>query len=234
MASHRVAILAPMRSELRPLVKALGLHRRAGDPAVSSVVVGDTEIVATLTGIGTKLAAEATERIIAGYQPERVVVSGIAGALDGTVPIGQVLVPEVVVDGATGAEHRPSPLGDIEPHGRIWTSDELVLDEPRLARLRADGVVALDMETSAIGAVAERHGTPWSVFRAISDRATDGLVSEALLGLAKSDGSANVVAATRYLLTHFWQLPRLARLARDSNTAATAAARAAVRAVTTP
>ena len=50
----RVAIIAPMPNELRPVVKLLGLRRtgeRGGMPVYTGTV-GGTEVVATRTGIG--------------------------------------------------------------------------------------------------------------------------------------------------------------------------------------
>jgi len=44
------------------------------------------------------------------------------------------------------------------------------------------------METSAIAAVCEGRHCPWSVFRAISDRADDGSSDTAVFGLAGPDG----------------------------------------------
>jgi hypothetical protein len=49
--------------------------------------------------------------------------------------------------------------------------------------------------------------------------------------MAKPDGSPNVAAVVRYVVTHPHKIPMLARLGRDLNTATTAAARAAVAAI---
>ena len=57
----------------------------------------------------------------------------------------------------------------------MWTSDVLIDDLDELAAMHTDrGVVALDMETAAIAHVCETRGVPWSVFRAISDRSSEG------------------------------------------------------------
>ena len=45
--------------------------------------------------------------------------------------------------------------------------------------LLKSGATAVDMETAAVAAVCERKGTPYAVFRAISDYATDGSVDAA-------------------------------------------------------
>ena len=53
----RVGVLAPMKSELRPVVKAFALQRgEINGVAVHTGSVGNADIVATTTGIGTALA----------------------------------------------------------------------------------------------------------------------------------------------------------------------------------
>jgi adenosylhomocysteine nucleosidase len=141
-----------------------------------------------------------------------------------------VVVPEVVVDGVSGEEHRPDPLGERAPAGILSTSDELIVDPAAVAAMVERGVVALDMETSAVAAVCERHGCRWSVFRAISDRASDGLVDAEIAALAGADGSANLPAVLRMLARHPSRVRDLARLGRDMRTATRAAAAAAANA----
>jgi adenosylhomocysteine nucleosidase len=221
-----------MRSELRPLVRALSLRRTAvGNFPVYRGAVGDTDVVATLTTIGTGAAAEATARLLDAFpSTDHVVVVGVAGGVGPNVGVGDLIVPEMVVDGATGREYRPALLGAgtgaVRSRGKLRTSDEFIVDKATLAGLEADGVVAVDMETAAVAAVCEGHARPWSVFRAISDRA-DAYEDAWVLELARADGSANLPAVARLLLRRPWYAIRLARLGRDAASAARAAASAA-------
>jgi adenosylhomocysteine nucleosidase len=226
----RVALLAPMRQELAPLVRKLGLRPSDADPSLRVGTAGGVEVVASLTGIGMAAAARAAERVLAAERIDHVMVVGIAGGVDAAQPIGALIAPEVVVDGASGREHRPAQLGDVPPRGRLVSSDEFVAGLDEAARLLREGVVGLDMETAAVAAVCERRGCPWSVHRAISDRVTDGTTDAAVLALAGPDGSGNLGAVARYLLARPWRIVRLARLARGSLRAADVAADAAIRA----
>ncbi|MEJ7584586.1 MAG: hypothetical protein WKF43_10995 [Acidimicrobiales bacterium] len=225
-----IAFVCAMPMEMRPLVRPLSLRRtdRAGLPLRAGTLDG-VPVFAIVTGIGTKLATTATERLLDAVAVDRVVVVGVTGALDGTLPIGSLVLPEVVVDSATGAEHRPAALGGGVARGTMWTTDELLSDPDVLARLRDQGVVSLDMETAAIAEVCEQCDVPWSVFRAISDRATDEIVGQ-VFHLTNRDGTPNVPAVVRYLVGHPTQVPRLARLGRGAMRAAEVAAEAAVRA----
>jgi nucleoside phosphorylase len=183
-----------------------------------------------MTGIGTRAAAAATERLLDATKLDHVLVVGIAGGVDAQQPIGALIAPEVVVDGTTGREFRPAQLGDLPPHGRLVTWDRLVTGREEAAELRRSGVVGLDMETAAVAAVCERRGCPWSVFRAISDRVTDGTTDPAVLALAGPDGGGDPRAVARYLLAKPWRIVRLARLAFGTLRAANAAADAAIQA----
>ena len=116
-------------------------------------VVGNAEIVATPTGIGTALATTATERLLGLGEFDRVMVVGVAGGVGPSVGIGDVVIPEVVVDGLTGNEYRPAPIDGPAPRGSIQTSDDFIVDPERLAQLIAKGVIAVDMETGSVAAV---------------------------------------------------------------------------------
>jgi nucleoside phosphorylase len=219
-----------MRQELAPLVKKLGLRPSDANPGLHAGRAGGVEVVATTTGIGMAAAAGAAERVLAALPIDHVMVVGIAGGVDAAQPIGALIAPEVVVDSASGREHRPAQLGETPPRGRLVSSDAFVTGLDEAARLLREGVVGLDMETAAVAAVCERRGCPWSVYRAISDRVTDGTTDSAVLALAGPDGSGDFAAVARYLLARPWRIVRLARLARGSLRAADAAADAAIRA----
>ncbi len=220
-----------MPMEIKPLVEKLSLEeRQVGDFTVRTGRLEGRPVVATVTGMGTKLATEGTTRLLDAMPVERVVVVGITGAVDDATPIGTLILPEVVVDSATRVEHRPSPLGGGTPRGRMWTGDKLLTDVAVIAGLRAEGVVSLDMETAAVAHVCEERGIPWSVFRVISDRATDGTITEEVFRLSHMDGTPNKQAIARYFVKHPGSLPRMARMAKDAKRAAETAADAAIRA----
>ncbi len=224
----RFGILAPMPSELRPVVKAFGLRRgRHGDLDGHVGRVGEADVVATTTGIGTELATGAARRLLAAGGVDHVVVVGIAGAIGPTRAVPDLVVPAVVTDWPEGREHRPAPLGALVAEGTIVTSDEYGYTPEVIAAFVARGVVAVDMETVAVAEVCEAAGVPWSAVRAISDRADDETVDQDVIGLVKPDGSPDLGRSLRYLARHPGRLPHLAALGRDATAAARAAARTA-------
>jgi adenosylhomocysteine nucleosidase len=220
-----------MPMELKPLVKKLGLRKtKVGGVDIHSGTLAGREVVAAVTGMGTKLATAATERLLDAIAVERVVVFGITGAVENETPIGTLVLPEVVVNSATGSEHRPAPLGGGTPHGKMWTTDVLNTDLDIVAGLREQGVVSLDMETAAIAHECEARGIPWSVFRAISDRASDGSVDVEVFAMSNQDGTPNHEAITAYFEKYPERIPLLAQMAEDSTLATERAAAAAIRA----
>jgi adenosylhomocysteine nucleosidase len=228
-AVSTIAFVCAMPMELKPLVRKLSLQRRdIGRMRVHAGTLRSHSVVAVVTGMGTQLATAGLERLLVATAVDRVVVVGITGALENETPIGALVLPAVVVDGASGTEHRPAELGAGPRAGVMWTSDSLTTDPAVLADLRARGVVALDMETAALAAVCEDRGIPWSVFRAFSDRASDGTVDEEVFRLSNQDGTPNPAAVIRYFLRHPGRIPTMARMARGARRATETAADAAI------
>ena len=219
-----------MTHELAPLVRLLGLEARAASPpGCLEAEVDGVAFVATMTGIGMQAGAEATHRVIdAGV--EHVAVVGLAGGIGPGLEIGALVLPESVLHAETGRHHVPVHLGDAPAAGIIRSSDHFLTDDDAMAAFVADGIVALDMESGAVGEVCEARGVPWSVFRSISDRPADKLVDSAVWEMTGADGGADPEALRRYLEADPAARDRLARMAADMEVAVTVAAEAAVRA----
>ena len=221
-----VALVAPMAPELQPIVRTLKLGR--AEDGTHHGRVGQTDVVAIRCGIGTRLARAATTTLLDSRSVDRVIVLGIAGGIGPDLEIGDVVVPAAVIDEASQAELRPAPLDGIEPRGALWTSDRLILDPTELGELHARGVLALDMETAAVGTACDERAVPWSVVRGISDRPRDGILDEGVLGLTRADGTPDLGAVLRYLIPRVWRARKLATLARGTRLAAQAAVDTAV------
>ncbi len=232
MADQVVAFVCAMPMELEPLTRELGLIETDVDGfTVQTGRLGDRMVVGIVTGMGTALATAGVERLLDTFDVEHLFVVGIAGAGTHDHEIGALVMPELVVHGPTGREHRPTRLGDHEHAGTMHTSDELISDIEALAELQARGIVALDMETAAIAHACERRGVPWSVFRAISDRSSDGLIDSEVFAMSNLDGTPNHEAIAAYFEKHPEAAERLAQMGADSVLAAETAAEAAIAAV---
>jgi adenosylhomocysteine nucleosidase len=225
------AFVCAMPMEAKPLNAKLSLQKQSvGEVTLYAGALNGKPVVTIVTGMGTKLATDGLTRLLDAVEVERVFVVGITGAVENETPIGTLVCPEAVVDSATGAEHRPEQLGPGTPSGKMWTTDVLITDADQIAALRAKGVVSLDMETAALAAVCEARHIPWSVYRVISDRATDGTVNEEVFHLSNQDGTPRPAAVAKYFLTHPGQVPTMMRMAKEAKLATETAADAAIKA----
>lgn len=222
-----------MLPELRPLVRALALAPAALDGVRAyRGSSGPREVVAAVTTMGPRAARDVATRVLDAFAADHLLVIGICGAVAPELAIGDLIDPEAVRDEASGALVHPVPLGSAA-RGTLLTTDVVHGDPATIARLAADGVIAVDMETAAIGAVCAARGVPWSVCRAISDRAGDPEVDADLLAMSRPDGTADPRAVLRFVVAHPGRIPKLIRLGRGMHAAVqrtTAVALAALRA----
>jgi nucleoside phosphorylase len=221
-----------MAPELSPIVRHFGLA--AQERAYGRVYVGttgDRELVAGATSIGTAAATRMTEQVLDDFAFDHLVVVGIAGGIDAGLRLGEVVCPESVLLAGRNREARATPLGPMSLQGRSLTSDELYVDPRSVQQLREQGYLVVDMETAAIGLVAEERGVPWTAFRAVSDFAGDSGVDHSVVGLSRPDGSPDPGALARFLLTRPWRIPQLVRLGRGMRLAVRTSTRAAIEAL---
>jgi adenosylhomocysteine nucleosidase len=230
-----IALLAPMRIELGAVARTFRLQRDPAPDAVPSHtgrLPDGTPVGAVMIGVGTAAARASTERLLTapGVDVERVIVVGVAGGIDASLSIADVVVPEVVVDAATGAARAATATasGPLTRSGRLITSDEFLTGSENLARLRSEGYLAIDMETSGVAEVCEAHNVPWCAIRAISDTLADEIADDDVVGLLRPDGTTDPRAVLRLLRRRPGIVPRLIRLGRDTKRATAAAAAAAM------
>ena len=213
--ARTVAVIAAMVPEVKPVVRALSLERVDGRAAPTwTGTAGARSVVAAVTSMGTAAATDVTRGVLDDFDVDWVIAIGICGAIAPDVGIGDLVVPELTVIEASGAEARPRPLPGREPRGRLLTTDVLHTDSDEVADLHGQGFLAVDMETGAIGLECEARSVPWSVLRAVSDRAGDAGVDADVVGMAKPDGTADVPAVVRYVLRHPKRLPKMAELGK--------------------
>ena len=228
-SEDRIAFVFAMPLELEPFTRSLPLtETRINGMTVHEGTLDGRAVVAIVTGMGTALATAGVSALLDAVPVRWVLVVGITGALEDETPIGALILPEIVVNSETGREFRPTPLGEGMPLGKMWTTNGLTTNSEDLAQLRADGVVSLDMETAAIAEVCDARDIPWSVFRVISDRASDGTVTEEVFHLSNQDGTPNPEAIERYIAEHPERLPLLAKMAEDAALATHTAVEAAI------
>jgi adenosylhomocysteine nucleosidase len=223
-----VAVLAPMKPELKAIVKSFALSPTSDDPVFSHAgTAGRWEVAALVTGIGPALAREATRRALAAGPFDHVMVIGIAGGLDPGLPVGSLLVPGRVQLYPDGPEFRTHPLPPRETNGSLMTTDGLFDNDDVWQPILERGFGAVDMEAAGVAEVCEAEAVAWSIYRGISDRPDEHIVDQAVFSLSKPDGSADTVAVAKYLARDPRRAKALAHLNRCMQEAASTAADAA-------
>ncbi|HET8720476.1 MAG TPA: hypothetical protein VFM24_00505 [Nitrospira sp.] len=196
-SSKSVVLFAATRWELAALRRAVPADRRIeinGVTGFSGRYAGRSYWL-VLTGIGSE-AADAAARAVLDQKTAALAVStGFAGALLPAAGVGDVIVATSVVpgkfDGMWSQSGVPMRCEDtvrncVEAAARTIgvevRSGPLVSLSTVLCRAiekrnlsRATGAVALDMESAALGKVAQAHGIPFGVVRTVSDAADEDL-----------------------------------------------------------
>jgi adenosylhomocysteine nucleosidase len=224
----RVAVLAPMKPELKAVVKSFGLQPSPDDPVFSHTgSAGSWGVAALVTGMGPALAREATRKALATGTFNHVMVIGIAGGLDPDLPVGSLMVPSRVQLYPEGPEFHAHPVPPRVAEGSLMTTDGLFDNEQVWQPILERGFGAVDMEAAGVAEVCEEAGVGWSVYRGISDRPDEHIVDQAVFGLSKPDGSADPVALAKYLARDPRRAKALAHLNQGMKDAASLAADAA-------
>ena len=196
-------VLGAMEPEVRGLVDAMTVEesgRGAGFDYWLGTLAGRDCIVARC-GMGKVSAAAGVQRLIDQFSISRLVVCGLAGALQPELEIGDVVVGDRFVQYDLDASpifprfevpglgidyfHSNADLVqlaeaaatsiDAAPRvrrGLILTGDQFVKDEKRLELLRDfPDGLCVEMEGAAVAQVCYLNQTPFVIVRIISDRA---------------------------------------------------------------
>jgi nucleoside phosphorylase len=144
-----------------------------------------------------------------------VIMAGLAGALDPSLLIG-----DVVVDSSSNLE---VPAGNWR-RGDIHTATQIIATVEQKKRLFAEtGALAVDMENATARDFAARLGLPFLGIRAISDRADDPL-DPTMLRWVNPAGGLRPTRVAADLCRRPGSIPSLLRLGRRSRVAVEALA----------
>ncbi|MBY6198657.1 5'-methylthioadenosine/S-adenosylhomocysteine nucleosidase [Vibrio hangzhouensis] len=189
------------------------------------------DIVLLQSGIGKVAAAVGTTILLSDYQPDVVINTGSAGGFDPSLNLGDVVISTEVrhhdadvtafgyeigqMAGQPAAFNADQKLMDVaeqalaqmeDKHavrGLICTGDEFVCRPERQTYIRENfpGVIAVEMEASAIAQTCHQFNTPFVVVRAISDVADkeSPMSFEEFLPLAAKSSSEMVVKMVELL-----------------------------------
>jgi adenosylhomocysteine nucleosidase len=163
----RVAILAALPGELKPLVR--GWERLASPTKGISIWVqtsGEDEYIAVCGGMGTQAALRSFAAAEHIGTLDMVLSVGWAGALEDEMKPGLCYIPSEAIDVRTGERFSFTAANRRQ---RLVTTPH-VADEAEKLRLRQTyGAVLVDMEAATVARLAQMRGIPICCFKAVSD-----------------------------------------------------------------
>ena len=159
----RVAIVAALEREVRPLVKHWRvIEKQHSGRSFRFYESGDAVVVCG--GIGAEAARRAAEAVIVLYQLGIIYSAGYAGALDPAIGIGQVMRPARVIHAGDG-----SSAFVAGGEGILVTASSVASPAQKRTLRESFGAQAVDMEASAVARAAEARGIEFAAIKAISD-----------------------------------------------------------------
>jgi len=159
----KVAVVAALEREVRPLVAGWQVVRRSWDGREFKFFESDCAVV-VCGGIGPVAARWACEAVCASYEPEMVISAGFAGALTADLRVGDVVVPARVIDAGDG-----SSIETGTGFGRLVSVAEMASVERKGVLGTKYGAVAVDMEAAAVAKSAGLRSVRFRAVKAISD-----------------------------------------------------------------
>jgi adenosylhomocysteine nucleosidase len=204
----RLAIVAALQREVRPLVKHWQVRER--EHAGREFRFYETsEAVLVCGGIGPDAARRAAEAVIVLYSPDLLYSVGYAGALDPTLKVANLLMPAQVINGSDGSRvHLSKGQG-------ILLSQSAVASVAQKSRLRESyGAQAIDMESAAVARAAEAQGVGFRAIKVISDEFNFEL--PLLDRFVDREGRFREARFTLHALMRPWLWLPLVQLARNS------------------
>jgi adenosylhomocysteine nucleosidase len=215
-AKARVAIVAALEREVRPLVKRWRASERQQDGRTFRFYEKD-EVVVVCGGIGAEAARRAAEAIISIFRPGLIFSAGFAGALGPKLKVGDLVRPHRVIDASDGSSTM------LDRGEGILVSFSSVADPAQKVRLRqAFQADAVDMEAAAVARAAHAHAIEFAVIKAVSDEANFDFPSTERF--IDSNGKFSEARFALFAAVRPWLWPRVIRLARNSGRASRALA----------
>jgi adenosylhomocysteine nucleosidase len=209
----RVAIIAAMPGELKPLVRGWPSSTR-GNIHFWAQRNEEEEWIAACAGAGQPAATRAFAAIEDGGPIDLVISYGWAGALTANLSAGSAHNVAGVYDARTGERF------NCDAHsGSQWlVTSPIVADFAEKRRLASAYKAALvDMEAAAIARLALMRGIPFYALKGISDGFTDNLPD--FNRFIRSDGQFDLTAMVLFSILRPWYWPSLVRMGENSRKA---------------
>lgn len=198
----KIAIIGAMNEEITPLLELFGQEfkkHHLGGNTFYEIAYKNAQIFIAYSKIGKVHAAITASTMILHFGCQKVLFSGVAGALSEDLEVGDLLLASKLCQHDVDISAFGHPLGFI-PESSLYVETDSVLND--LARQIAkkkgialkEGIIAsgdqfihnmdkkhaivqnfdamcVEMEGASVGVVCHNFGVPFCIFRSISDKA---------------------------------------------------------------
>ena len=224
-----IGIIGAMQTEVELLIGNIEnkkIENISGIAFVSGKLSG-ADVVVAKCGIGTVFAALCAQTMILKYGVELIINTGVGGAIDESLDIGDVAVSDFVVQHDMDTTALGDPIGLISGinvvrieadkgtanelldvaegsgvHavlGTVASGDKFISGAEAKKRIRDTfGAAVCEMEGAAIGQVCYVNEVPFCVIRAVSDKA-DGTSGVDYMTFVDSAAKKNASIVLSYL-----------------------------------
>ena len=193
----KVGIMCATQKELDPLLARLE-NKREEQRLLRSFVTGEyagLTVTAVIGGVGKVNGAITAQSLIQNFGVEKIIFTGLAGGLDETIQIGDVVIGAEILHhdldmkvmendqfpGMPTDFFRGDPellalcqgLGDNLRFGRIVTGEAFITAKERDGIIQRFHPQCVDMESAAVAQVCWFFQVPLLVIRALSDNADE-------------------------------------------------------------
>jgi adenosylhomocysteine nucleosidase len=210
----RIAIIAALPGELRPLVRGWQ-HERHLSVDVWQSRHNNVECFAACRGMGTAAALQAFSVLEKKGKLDLVISTGYAGALRADLEAGRAYRVAGVTDIQTGERYVAADARDSD----LW-----LVTSPRVAgaaekrRLAAEyGAGLVDMEAAAIARLAAMRGIPFKCVKGVSDSFGENLPD--FNRFISTQGQLRLSRLLFFVLPRPWCWPALIRMGENSKKA---------------
>jgi len=202
-AWNHIGLIGAMKEEVDLLLQQMDKERtivRAGIDFAEGRIFGRRAVVVK-SGVGKVNAAVCTQILIDAFAVDAIIFTGVAGALDPTLDIGDIVVSLDAMHHDMDATALGFPRGTIPFHpasvfaadpalvrialesgrelyrerivtGRVLSGDQFVADRETVRRLHEElQGTCTEMEGAAVAQVCAMNGIPFVVVRSMSDKA---------------------------------------------------------------
>jgi adenosylhomocysteine nucleosidase len=219
MGPKVILIFCAFGAELRSLRTLLSDAKPLTGPDLRGFQgrAGGSDAALIATGIGVRRAQQAAALALGHfYSTNRIIITGVAGALDATLPIGRVVLADRLMvrrgnEFAAETEieapraHREPFAAALDAARITFAVGPFLTSRRALARVadkrrayEALGAIAVDMESAVVALESAKRDLPFVCIRTIMDTAVDEIEGAYL---ADEDGRVKHLAVAAALMT---------------------------------